>query len=358
MSSFKMPVTEIANVLPYFFQAQRTPCFAGRPGMAKTALVRVGAKSIEKLVGKHVAVREVHLASMSEVDVRGYLVPVGNESTFTKPEFWAVVEANEFGVLFLDEFMQASHEMQKAVAPLILERRIGEFYLPPGWMVVCAGNRIDDNAGSNSLLSHVLNRMFYIEVDAPEVSEWVAWAVNEGLPPELIAMAQMRPDVVFEADLPDAPDQPYCNPRSIEAVGRLANVYPGGLSELCASNVGMALLSAAVGDGATAEIAGMVRTTLRLPSFEACMAAPEVAPVPTDLAESYAMVMLVAVRAKGDLHREAAAQYLVRFPINVALTGIVALIRRDRNFLHSKAFSGWVAANRDLVKKFQKYITI
>lgn len=358
MANFSIPATAIADMITVFFHSRRVPMFVGRPGIAKTAMVRLGAKQLERTVNHPVVVREMHLASMSEVDVRGYLIPNGDKAVFTQPEFWSAVEANPYGILFLDEFAQATHEVQKAVAPLLLEGRIGEYVLPKGWMVVCAGNSIEDNSGANSLLTHVLNRIFYIPVEAPDVDEWVMWAVEAGMPHELIAMAKLRPDVVFESDIPKAPDVPYCTPRSVHALGDVANAYPGGLTEMVATKGGMAMVAGAIGSGAAAEVAGLVRTTLRLPSFDAVMAAPEIAPVPTDLAEAYAMVMLVAVRAKGEEHRESAAQYLTRFPVNIALTGIVALIRRDKSFLHSKIFGQWVVANRELVSKFQKFITL
>lgn len=358
MAQFPVSASAIADMIPTFHRARRVPMFVGRPGIAKTAMVREGAKQLAQVVGQPVVVRELHLASMSEVDVRGYLVPNGDTAVFTKPEFWTTVEQNPFGILFLDEFPQASHEVQKAVAPLLLEGRVGEYILPPGWMVVCAGNGIEDNSGANSLLSHVLNRIVYLPVNPPEVDDWVGWAVSAGMPPELCAMAKLRPDVVFNSEIPDAPDTPYCTPRSLHALGDIANAYPGGLSEMMAQPVGLALAAGTIGEGPAAEVAALVRTTLRLPSFEAAMAAPEITPVPTDLAEAYAMVMLVAVRANGDEHRESAAQYLTRFPVNIALTGIVSLIRRDKSFIHSKGFAAWVVANRDVVSKFQKYITI
>ena len=364
MSTFKIAATQIAETIPTFVNAKRTPLFVSRPGMGKTAMVRVGSadwgKELSAKFGRPItpAVRELHLASMSEVDVRGYLIPNGDQATFTKPEFWADVEANEFGVLFLDEFPQASHEVQKAVAPLILERRIGEFHLPDGWAVMCAGNGTEDGAGANSLLSHVLNRVVLVEVDAPDVDEWVAWAIGAGLPSELIAFAKLRPGVVFESDVPDATDTPYCTPRSLHALGDIANAYPGGLVAMVGSPIGMAMMAGAIGDGATAECAGLIRQTVTLPTFEDAMKNPETCRVPEGLSESYAMAMLVACRATAKDHREQAATYIVRFPVNVALTGIVSLIRRDSGFLHSTTFMKWVTSNRELVRKFQKYINV
>ena len=44
------------------------------------------------------------------------------------------------------ELNACSHEVQKAFYSLILERRIGEYHLPEGSIVIGAGNRAQDNA--------------------------------------------------------------------------------------------------------------------------------------------------------------------------------------------------------------------
>lgn len=49
-------------------------------------------------------------------------------------------------VLFLDELNACSQEVQKAFYSLIHERRIGEYHLPEGSVVIGAGNRTQDGA--------------------------------------------------------------------------------------------------------------------------------------------------------------------------------------------------------------------
>lgn len=49
-------------------------------------------------------------------------------------------------VLFLDELNACTQEVQKAFYSLIHERRIGEYCLPEGSIVVGAGNRAQDSA--------------------------------------------------------------------------------------------------------------------------------------------------------------------------------------------------------------------
>jgi dynein-related subfamily AAA family protein len=356
MPAFTITADQIADVVPVFYNAKHTPLFVGRPGIAKTAMIREGARLLGNQIGEEVFVRELHLASMSEVDVRGYLVPDGQNAVFTKPEYWGEVLAHKRGILFLDEFVQATHEVQKAVAPLILERRIGEFYLPEGWTVMCAGNGLEDGAGANSLLSHVLNRLTYINVTAPDVDNWVGWAVSEGLPPELIAFAKLRPNIVFECEIPSAPDTPYCTPRSLDKLGKLAHQYPGGIRRMVEEKVGMAIMCGQIGDGPTSELSALVRTTINLPTYEEVVSNPDGTRLPTEASESYAMVMLCAVRAKTE-HREQVATYLCRFQPNIALTGIVAMVRRDKSMMQSARMLQWVRDNKELLGKFKNYIT-
>jgi MoxR-like ATPase len=61
--------------------------------------------------------------------------------------------------LFLDELNASSAEVQKAFYSLILDRRIGEYELPAGSVVIGAGNRATDNGLARPMASALLNRL-------------------------------------------------------------------------------------------------------------------------------------------------------------------------------------------------------
>lgn len=83
-------------------------------------------------------------------------------------------------ILFLDELNACSQEVQKAFYSLIYERRVGEYHLPEGSIVIGAGNRASDNAIVKTMSSALLNRMFHVQLK-PEVHEWLEWAYEAGL---------------------------------------------------------------------------------------------------------------------------------------------------------------------------------
>ena len=345
----------IPTVIRTSFRSKRSPLFVGPPGIGKTDLVNAAADQLSRAIGKPVACYTLHLASMSEVDLRGYLIIDGDRSRFTKPSFWHAVEAHEYGILFVDEFKQATHEMQKAAAQLLQERRIGEWALPPGWIVVGASNRASDNAGTNSLLSHVVNRLCIIEVTPPDVDSWVHWAANNQLAPEVIAFARLRPDIVFSSAPPEADDEPYITARSLHAASDTMLAFDGGPAACINSPIGMAMVAGSIGRGPASELAALVNMASTLPTYEEIITRPEQVPVPEKPDMAYAALMLAAVRAKPE-HLEQVATYITRFNPNFVLVGLTAFVGRHNEAAATQAVARWVSDNRQLMAKLSKYI--
>jgi hypothetical protein len=356
-----VPVTEIARALTAFYGSRRTPFLRSQPGIGKTDMVHIAAAEITDLLKANnwadpeLAVHELHLASVSEVDIRGYLIPHDGKATFTAPPFWSAIERSPRGILFLDEFAQATHEVQKAVAPLLLDGRVGDYKLPEGWMVVCAANRAEDNAGANSLLSHVINRLCLINVVPASADEWLDWATTMQLCPEIIITVKQNPKLILEAPNLEIEDEPYCTPRSIHALSDVAKRWYNGLPGMCQDKVGMACIAGFVGAGAAAEINATVLLTSKLPQYSDIVANPMGVKLPTAPNEVYASIMMTALRAELQ-HADPVSQYITRFQPNMAVIGLAALLNRDGKFTQAAGVSQWVAANRPMMQKLSRHI--
>ena len=109
-------------------------------------------------------------------------------------------------VLFLDELNACTQEVQKAFYSLIHERRIGEYHLPEGSIVIGAGNRAEDSAIVKTMSSALLNRMFHVQLKA-DVGQWIKWAQAEGLHPWVIDYIIQRPDHLFSE--PSKTEEPF-----------------------------------------------------------------------------------------------------------------------------------------------------
>src|SRR5690349_15484301 len=113
--------------------------------------------------------------------------------------------------LFLDELNACSHEVQKAFYSLILERRIGEYILPEGSIVIGAGNRAQDNAIVKPMSSALLNRMIHVHLNVSH-RDWLVWAYGFGLHPLIIQYIENRPDHLWKE--PPKHEEPFSTPRS------------------------------------------------------------------------------------------------------------------------------------------------
>ena len=109
----------------------------GAPGIGKSALVEQFAREVGlpcvSLLGSQLAPE----------DIIGIPQIKGETSEFLPAK---MIARKEPYVLFLDELNACTQEVQKAFYSLIHERRIGEYCLPEGSIVVGAGNRAQDSA--------------------------------------------------------------------------------------------------------------------------------------------------------------------------------------------------------------------
>ena len=71
---------------------------------------------------------------------------------------------------------------QKAFYSLINDRRIGEYRLPPGSVVIGAGNRAQDAAIVKPMSSALINRMAHVQLRASP-TDWLAWAGEAAIHP-------------------------------------------------------------------------------------------------------------------------------------------------------------------------------
>jgi MoxR-like ATPase len=174
------------------------------PGLGKSELVTqtAAAAGLEcrSLLGTQIAPE----------DVSGVPRIVGERSVFCPPRVLLPEEPRPF-CLFLDELPACAPDVQKAFYSLLLERRLGEHRLAPGTWVVAAGNRAEDRALVRQMSSALVNRVLILNVRL-DVKEWLAWAREHGVRPEILAFivfsraSLMRP-------VPAVPS-PFSTPRA------------------------------------------------------------------------------------------------------------------------------------------------
>jgi AAA domain (dynein-related subfamily) len=173
----------------------------GPPGIGKSALV---ARFADELGMPCVSLLGSQLAPE---DLIGVPQITDGVSRFFPP---AMIARKEAYCLFLDELNACSHEVQKAFYSLIHERRIGEYVLPEGSVVIGAGNRAQDAAIVKQMSSALINRMLHVHLKVSS-KDWLAWAAESGIHPRVVEYITNRPDHLWSP--PPKHEEPFSTPR-------------------------------------------------------------------------------------------------------------------------------------------------
>jgi MoxR-like ATPase len=174
----------------------------GPPGIGKSSIVQQFAQAVGlecvSLLGSQLAPED--LIGVPRID--------GGKTRFHPP---AQIARELAYCLFLDELNACSHDVQKAFYSLINDRRIGEYELPAGSVVVGAGNRAQDAAIVRPLSSALINRLIHVQLRA-SASDWLEWAQNAGVDPMVIDYIRLRPDQLWAK--PPKHEEPFSTPRA------------------------------------------------------------------------------------------------------------------------------------------------
>jgi MoxR-like ATPase len=191
----------------------------------------VGKSSVVRQVAEHhgVPLVDLRLTTIEPVDIRGaiYADDTQGKTVWFPPEFLPAPDAPH-GILFLDELTAADQRLQISAYSLILDRRVGNYRLPDGWMVVAAGNASFHGAVSHDMGTALADRMFHFNVQTV-IEAFLAHALAHDFAPEVIAYLRVRPDKLDDTQAQLANDHLIgASPRGWEDV---SNVLKSALSE-------------------------------------------------------------------------------------------------------------------------------
>jgi hypothetical protein len=191
----------------------------GPPGIGKSALVQRFADDLGmpcvSLLGSQLAPE----------DLIGVPQIIDGVSRFCPPK---MIARDDAYVLFLDELNTCSQEVQKAFYSLIHERRVGEYHLPAGSVVIGAGNRAQDNAIVKQMSSALMNRMVHVHLRVAH-RDWLEWAGEVGIHPWVLDYVQSRPDHLWSP--PPKHEEPFSTPRSWHMMSDALHEYGANIND-------------------------------------------------------------------------------------------------------------------------------
>ena len=266
------------------FDGHHTPVMLwGAPGIGKSQIISQVAKTHD------VEIIDIRLSQMEPSDLRG--IPFKNDTLVD----WSIPSLlpdenrhGKQGILFLDEITSAPPTVSAAAYQLILDRRLGDYKVPDGWVIFAAGNRQGDRGVTYSMPAPLANRFSHYQLDV-NLDDWAAWAYKNKIDERIIGFLRYRPEHLFEFDPAHNPVA-FPSPRTWEFVHRALQKFDNDLVLFRQA------ASACVGEVAGVEITTFVEHMADLPDLDAIINGESVS-IPKELDLQYAICAALAGRA-------------------------------------------------------------
>ena len=209
-------------------------------------------------------------------------------------------------LIMLDEIGKAMKAVKNVLLTLMNEQRIGDHYLPEGSIVFATTNLMAEGVG-DLLERHARNRVAKIRIRKPDADEWIEWALDNNVAPEVIAWVRQYPHCLAPFDDPSQRDNPYINHPN--KAGQDACVTPRTLEKasyvvqqraVLGESLTAALLAGTIGESAARDMQAFLTVADKLPTWEAIQTAPDKAKLPDDAVAKCIMVFSAIARVERD----------------------------------------------------------
>ncbi len=247
----------------------------GPPGVGKSQMVSDVAKN------HSVPVIDLRLSQMEPSDLRGIPFRTDNLVEWATPRM--LPDTNRHGptgILFLDEITSALPAVSAAAYQLILDRSLGDYRVPEGWVIFAAGNRQGDRGVTYAMPSPLANRFTHFSFDI-HLDDWVVWAHKNEIDERIIAFLRFRPELLFDFD-PAQDPVAFPTPRSWEFAHHALYKFNSQPVILAGA------LQACVGKAAGIELSAYIDNLQNLPDINAILNGEDV-PVPESVDLQYAL---------------------------------------------------------------------
>jgi len=325
----KMTIGELKTVLADAIKNKEQLLIVGEPGIGKTEVIRQVCDEIgADLIIAHPSVSDPTdykgLPSKANDGSHAVFLPFG--------ETWQAIKAEKLTVYFIDDLGQASDAVQKALMQLLLGRRLNGHKLSDNVVFIGATNDIGQRAGVSGLLEPIKSRFDSIVFMDTTIEDWSSWALNNNMPPELIAFLRNRPELLSKFE----PTKALVNspsPRTWASVGR----------RLMRGVSNFKLFSGSVGKGSATELMAFLELAKEAPNLDDIIMNPEKAPIPSKPALKYVVSTGLAYRAKKDNFKRIFT-YLNRLEQPFRVYTIKDAITRNKELTQTEVFIKWACS--------------
>ncbi len=300
----------------------------GDPGIGKSEAVAKAGREMG------VQVFDVRVSQLDPTDLRGIPHVVDGRTRWAPPVFFPKEPGS---ILFLDEMNHAPQSVQSATYQLILEKRLGEYHLPPDTIVIAASNDRGSGMLGFDLSLPLKNRFIHFEVKH-SYTDWREWAVRSGIAPEIISFLHNFQEDLHKMPAPDKTRETkaFPTPRSWTFVSDIFKAYNNEKEGFEKSITAMEAANGAIGSDVAHRFSLFVKKTRQIPDMNDIFADPNCLNKVTDQGLAYYILQSIAFRVeKGTAH---VFQKACKVLEKVAPKDVVVFVIHDAVRRHDKRY--------------------
>ena len=331
-----------------------TPIIQSEAGCGKTSLL----KAIEKKEGDKY---EYIYVDCPVKDMSDIAMTIPNHDTKTLENYVGSLfklDSTKPKVILLDEFMKSPKLLQVIFTRLMLERTVGDTPLPEGSIVFGTSNNQADGLG-DTMLAHAGNRVCILEMEKPQVEDWLVWATENGVSPLIRAFVHTFPRCLASYRDSGQEDNPYIfnpkkpilsfvSPRSLEK----ASVIVDNRDKL-GDNATQVALSGTIGASASADMSAFLRLEKELPTFEDILKEPEKANMPDSISAQLMLMFQAVDKIKQQSDLTAFMKYIKRISSSEIQAIFFTMLMRNSKSVKiargNKEISDWAVENFNIM---------
>ncbi|HPM10341.1 MAG TPA: hypothetical protein PK941_07850 [Paludibacter sp.] len=270
-----MKASLLKETLKLLMKARVSAFIWGPPGCGKSSIVNQISEEIKKTL------YEMRALLYEPIDVRGFPKIEDGRTIYCPPED---LPTGMNALLFIDELNLAPLMTQNSFLQLVIPpHKLGSYELPTDCGIIAAGNRETDRVGATRMGTSLANRFVHLNMDVDN-DEWLDWAIENGIAPEICAFIKYRGDLLMTFD-PKKNEKAFASPRSYEF---LSNIVNEGLGEL-PRNAQLEIAAGTIGEGPATEFIAFTDIWRSLPVIEDVLKNPSGFPIPEKPAVLFAL---------------------------------------------------------------------
>jgi len=332
-----MKASQIIKLAEQTIPAGERILLVGPPGVGKTAVMQQAAEAAKA------DFLALHPVVSDPTDFKGLPAVVdaaeGKSAEFLPyGDLWKMIKAPRRLAVSFEDLGTATNATQAAVMQVIWGGYVGLHKISDLVTFNATTNRRQDRAGVTGLITPLLDRFTTVLTMDFDLDDWSKWAIQNNMPPFLIAFNRFRPDLIGSFDVNSGRDMKKSpTPRSVAGIGRLFN---RGIFD-------HEIIAGAVGEAYAAEVLGFYKTWSRIPDINEIYLNPNFAPLPEEPDVLFALMAALAHHAN-ESNIEQTVTYLRRLgKPEYGVACIKDAIVKAPEIKRSNAFNKWIMENRE-----------